>query len=80
VQRPRQLSGATAEVDDAASRARLDQIEEIEERGRPLALEPLVLGRVPGVGQTAFSSDIEPGVWPFRRAGYGSRGFSYQWS
>ena len=47
VQLPRQLAGAAAEIDDAHSRPRLHQIEQIEEGLRPLVAEPPVLLRIP---------------------------------
>ena len=50
VQRAGELAGAAAEIDDTAPGARLDQVEQVEERGRSLAFELLVLGRIPAVG------------------------------
>ena len=38
------------------SGARLDQVEQVEERGRSLAFEPLVLGRIPAVGRQGGGS------------------------
>ena len=51
VQRAGELAGAATEIDDAPPGARLDQVEQVEERGRSLAFELLVLGRIPAVGR-----------------------------
>ena len=67
VQRAGELAGAAAKIYDAPSGARLDKVEQIEERSRSLAFELLVLGRIPAVGRQGRA------VWLISRA-QGSRG------
>ena len=56
VQRARELAGAATEIDDASPWAGLDQIEQVEERGRSLSFELLVLSGIPGVGPQEAAS------------------------
>ena len=56
VQRARELAGAATEIDDASPWAGLDQIDQVEERGRSLSFELLVLSGIPGVGPQEAAS------------------------
>ena len=57
VQLARQLAGPAAEIDGAAARVGLDEVEEVPEGLRPLVLELLVTLWVPGVHPAADTSD-----------------------